>query len=394
MRPRNGTTGPSGFAGRAMLVLWVLLGVGCQTDQSKEIDQLRQENQRLRESLANSATGAVALMPVREFTVGLAAAEKSFDEAAFFTLLRESLREASTGEPTFVVAVEDNEQQIAKVRGMLVQQYLGEQRVPVRMSNLTFKVKSADDDFNIGGAVVPREQVQRENTADGLVRASFAGPILGQMERDRQGAFSIAYADTSGTTGRIPVAIEDVEVFDPDQPPKVARQGDVSLNWQPSLEKIQVYRVNHFQGDFGKLMHRMRYPRMKVSIQQYQTIRDSVFLFGYGPYSTGLFNRLSTPVYIDSVEVYALSPEAFTALEPGITEQELSRALGERASAWVDCKFVEFSQTEKVWERPVSVGFPFVSRQTSKSKGVVFYAKYSEEGSVLIGDFPIRGSGS
>jgi hypothetical protein len=393
MRPRNEATGRWGAAGRAAIVLSVMLGVGCQTDQT-ELNRLREENRQLREALANASAGKPTLMPVREFTVGLAAAEKSFDEAAFFSLLKDSLREASVGEPTFVVAVEDSEQQIAKVRGMLVQQYLSEQRVPVRISNLTFKVKSEGDDFNIGGALVPRDQVQRESTADGLVRASFAGPILGQMERDRQGVFAIAYSDTSGTTGRIPVSIEDVEVFDPGAPPKVARQGDVSLNWQLSLEKIQVYRVTHFQGDFGKLMHRMRYPRMSVSIQQYQTIRDSVFLFGYGPYSTGLFNRLSTPVYIDSVEVFPLSPEAFAALEPGITEQELSRALGERASAWVECKFVEFSGAEKVWERPVSASFPFVSRQTSKSKGVVFYAKYSEEGSVLIGDFPIRGSGS
>ena len=382
---------PRSFAGGTTILFFTLLGMGCQIDHSEELARLQEENEQLQLALAKATKGDVTLMPVREFTVGLAAAEKGFDEQAFFTLLRDSLRESSIGEPIFTVAVEDDEQQIAKVRGMLVQQYLSEQKVPVRISNLTYKLKSADDEFRIGGMVIPKGQVQREQTADGLVRSTFAGPVLGQMDRDGPGSFSIAYADTSGRTGRISVAIKDVEIFDPDEPPKVARQGDISLNWQLSLEKIQVYRVNHFHGDVGKFMHRMRYPRMRVSIQQYQTISDSVFLFGYGPYVTGVVQQLSTPTYIDSVEVFAVSARTFEALEPGITEREVVDVLGQEASAWVDCKFVEFSADEKVWERPVSIGFPFVSRQSSSTKGVAFYAKYSEEGTVLIGDFPLRG---
>lgn len=368
--------------------------VGCATDNAAELERLKRENQQLQEALAKAASGDVTLMPVREFTVGLAAAEKGFDEQAFFQLLLESLRESSIGEPNFTVAVEDDEQQIAKVRGMLVQQYLSEQKVPVRISNVTYKLKSADDDFRVGGAVLPAAQVKREQTSDGLVRSSYAGPVLGEMERDGQGKFSISYSDTTGRTGRIALAIRDVEVFDPDEPPKVARQGDVSLNWQLSLEKIQVYRVNLFHGDVGKLMHRMRYPKMQVSIQHYQTISDTVFLFGYGPYSTGLVNRLNTPSYIDSVEVLAISPEIFEELEAGITEQEVSRILTQGENTWIECKFVEFSANKRVWERPVSVGFPFVSRQVSSKKGVAFYAKYSLEGSVLIGDFPLRESRS
>ena len=74
MRPRNEATGRWGAAGGAAIVLSVMLGAGCQTDQT-ELGRLREENRQLREALANASAGKPTLMPVREFTVGLAAAE-------------------------------------------------------------------------------------------------------------------------------------------------------------------------------------------------------------------------------------------------------------------------------------------------------------------------------
>ena len=375
-----------------LVALLVGSTAGCK---NQELRRLREENRQLREEIEQLSktlsAPEVKLMPVREFTIGLAATEKGFDEAAFLGLLRESLQEASTQDSRFAVQIESDEQQIAKVRGMLIQQYLGEQKVPVKISNITYKLKDAGDDFTVGGSLVPRDGLETETTPDKLVRCSYRGALLSHMSRDSAGQYSIAYADSSGREGRIPVIIRDVEVFDPDQPPRAARQGEIALNWQLSLEKIQVYRVRHFAGDLGRFEHRMRYPRQQSSINQYQTIRDWVMLFGYGPYSTELLSRISTPEYINRVEVLPVTQSISDQLESGIAEDDLSRLLASSGRSWIQCSYVGFSEAEKLWERPVSVSvsFPFVSRQISNEKGLVFYTKYDTKGPVLIGDFPV-----
>jgi hypothetical protein len=372
----------------------VLLLAGC--GHQEEIRRLQEENARLRGLLASHKPGEgpkLELTPIREFIVGLAAAEKTFDEGAFQSLLKDSLQEASIGEAKFTVQVENKEQQIAKARGMLVQQYLSEQKVPIRISNVTYKLNNPDQIFKVGGTIIPRDGVTTERSTDGMVRCTFKGPLLAQMDRDTQGKYTISYEfeGSEGATGQIEVLIPDVEIFDPDQEPQAARQGDVALNWQLSLEKIQVYQVAAFTGDLGKFMHRMRYPRLKTSINQYQTISDSVFLFGYGPYRTGLFNRITTPRYIDRVEVLPITKEIYDKLEAGIAEETLSSVLTGVTGAWIECSFVEFASEERVWERPATVGFPFLSRQAANDKGIVFYTKYDGEGSILIGDYPLRG---
>ncbi|MBI4583547.1 MAG: hypothetical protein HY717_05955 [Planctomycetes bacterium] len=327
------------------------------------------------------------LLRIDEFTVGLAASEKSFDEGAFFQLLKSSLQEAATKDSNFSTTTENDEQQLAKIRGMLVQQYLSEQKVPIRISSLTYKLKEAKADFKIGGAMVPRDDLTVEKTADGLVRCSYKGAIPAQMERDAAGKYSISYEDSSGDKGTVNLTLKDVEFMEAEQPAQTARRGDISFNWQLSMEKLQVYRIANFSGDMGLFMHRMRYPKLPTSLNQYQTIRDSVFLFGYGPYATGLVNRIETPTYISQVEVMPITEAVFQQLEGGIAEEELLKILSENPSRWMQCNFVEFESGKKVWEWPVAVGFPFLSRQTSDEKKLIFYAKYDQKGPLLIGDY-------
>lgn len=240
--------------------------------------------------------------------------------------------------------------------------------------------------------MIPREQITVEKTADGLLRCSYKEALPAQMERDGSGKYSIAFEDSSGDRGAVNLTLEDVEVLNSEQPPQSARQGDIAFNWQLSLEKLQVYRISSFAGDMGLFMHRMRYPKLPNSnLNQYQTIRDSVFLFGYGPYATGLVNRIETPNYISQVDVMSITEEVFARLEGGLIEEELNKLLTESPGRWSPCKFVEFTSGKKIWERPVDVEFPFVSRQVSDEKGLVFYTKYDQKGSALIGDYRLRG---
>ena len=175
--------------------------------------------------------------------------------------------------------------------------------------------------------------------------------------------------------------------MDPKQRPHSARQGDLSLNWRLSLSQLQVYRVENFQGDVGRFLRTMRYPGPEVaSISQYQTLRDSVFLFGYGNYVTGLVNQIRTPAYITEVEVVPLDAGIFGRLEGGMGEDEILELVA-GSDRWVPCGFVEYVKGDKVWERPTEMGFPFLSRQYREDKNLTFYTKYDAKGQTLIGDF-------
>lgn len=370
--------------------VWLTLLFGCK---NQELERLRAENMRLRAALEDREPGSPANPEtIDEITVGLAASEKDFDEQAFLELIRRSLQDAAIGGTRFTIEPERDEQQIAKVRGMLVQQHLGEQEIPIRVTNLTFKLKDPASKFKIGGTVVPRDEVAGERTTDGLTRFTCSGPLLATMNRDGPGSYSIAYEDSDGGSGRIQLPLPDVEVLSAEDTPKFARQGDISLNWELSLEKIQVYRVSDFVGDLGKFMRRMRYPTVQTNLNQYQTIRDAVYLVGYGPYRTGLVSRMETPAFIDQVEVLPITATAFDRINPGIAREELDSLIRESASKWIACEFAEQNGDRKIWERPSSVQFPFLSRERSADKELVFYTKHGQDGSLLVGDFRIRGN--
>jgi len=370
------------------LVGGLLVAGGCS---NSELERLQEENARLRQEIANLQLGKsnIQLLKIDEFTVGLAAAEKNFDENAFLQHLRNSLQNATLGAAKFSIVPENDEQQVAKVRGMLVQQYISEEKIPIRISNLSYKLKDPKADFKLGQTMVPREGLSIEKTSDGSYRFTYDGTLLAQMNRESAEQFSISYEDSGGGTGIVPLSLKEGEIFDPSRPPQTARQGDIAFNWQLSLEKIHVYRISNFVGDVGSFLRNMRYPT--TGLNQYQTIRDTVFLFGYGPYFTGLVNRLETPRFIDQVEVLQITADVFQKLKVGISEEELSGNLQGLSDRWIGCKFVQFTGDKKIWERPMAVGFPFLSRQTSQEKQKTFYTKYDQNGPVLIGDFGVRG---
>lgn len=363
------------------------------------LTQLQEENQRLREEVdlleakiadlkerASRGQDPAALTPIRSFTVGLAASETSFDEQAFLRLLMNSLKSASQNQ-RYKVMPERDPHEVAKFRGMLVQQYLSAEEIPITVSNLNFKLAQATHDFKLGDRVVPRTdtQVLRGSTT-GAAHVSFKGELSATMNRDVQGRYSIQYEELGGGQGRIPVPIEDYEILDPEEEPQFARQGDISFNWKLNLAKVIVYKVDNFQGDVGEFLRSMRFPGAASSISQYQTLRDSVFLFGYGNYTTSLINQMRTPADITTVEVLALDPVVFAQLEGGMTEKEILEIVGGGRN-WVPCEFISFDGGERLWQRPAEVSLPFISRQVTETKMHTFYTKYSSEGADLIGDF-------
>ena len=74
-----------------------------------------------------------------------------------------------------------------------------------------------------------------------------------------------------------------------------------------------------------------------------------------------------------------------------ILPSKFTETLKDGPSGWSNCNFVEYSGEKKIWERPMAVGFPFLSRQSSQEKNKVFFTKYDTKGgSLLVGDFPLR----
>ncbi len=375
------------------LVLALPFGLsGCQLEQLQkenadlqaDVAELQAKIQALRDAARSSGT-VIDLTEIDSFKVGFAAAEVTFDESAFREWLMESLRHGVTGAGNFRVQRESDDREVDKIRGMLVQQYLAAEEIPIKISNLTYKLQTPTHDFRIGSQVVPRNNTEIVKTSSaGAAQVRHADEINATMERDIQGRYSISYEEIGGGEGRIPVAIRDIEIMDPNQEPQFARQGDISFNWNLNLAKVVVYRVDNYQGDVGAFMLKMKYPKGQIS--QYQTLRDSVFLFGYGNYNTSLVSEIRTPADITVVDVLPLDSSLANSLEAGASEQELVQALGS-GSKWIPCEFIRFEGGERVWKRPVEVGLPFVSRQRSETKMHTFYTKYTSRGAELIGDF-------
>lgn len=376
-----------------LVLLLPFFGSGClMTQLQEENKRLREEVDLLEAKVANlrerSAKGEdpAAATPIKSFTVGLAATEATFDEQAFLRLLMNSLKSAGQTQ-RFRVAPERDPHEVNKFRGMLVQQYLAAEEIPITVTNLNFKLLQSVHDFKLGERVVPRSGVKvLRGSTSGAAHVSFKDELPATMNRDIQGRYSISYEEVGGGQGLIPVAIEDVEILDPAEEAQFARQGDISFNWKLNLAKVVVYKVEGFQGDVGEFLRSMRFPGAASSISQYQTLRDTVFLFGYGNYATSLVNQLRTPTDITTVEVLSLDPSVFAQLKGGMDEKEILDLVGTRAR-WMPCDFVSFEGGERLWQRPVEVGLPFLSRQISDSKMHTFYTKYSSEGADLIGDF-------
>jgi len=90
------------------------------------------------------------------------------------------------------------------------------------------------------------------------------------------------------------------------------------------------------------------------------------------------------------VDVVGITKESYDQLQPGLSEETLADGLRGAGEGWANCNFVEFTADKKIWERPMSVGFPFISRQVSEEKRMIFFTKYDQRGPILIGDFPLK----
>ena len=381
------------------LIVFLLLTVGCAS-----LQELRDENQRLEAEIADLEQRLAELANregppppdltrIRTFTVGLAAAQKDFDEGAFVQLLEKGIARAADGSDYRLVR-ENDPREMDKVRGMLLHQYLAAEEIPITISNLSYKLRSSENEFLVGERVVPRSGVQIATARGGsAVHVSHKGPIPAIMRRASRGNYSIAYQERGSGPASVRLEIADVEILDPNQPPQSARQGDLSFNWRLNLEQLQVYRVEDFKGDVGRFLRTMRYPGPEsTSISQYQTLRDSVFLFGYGNYFTSLINQIKTPRHITAVEVMGIDSATFERLDAGLDEVELLDIVG-RNVQWQACTFVEYDGDDKVWSRPPAMGFPFLSRQVWERKNLVFYNKYDAAGQqTLLGDYERAGT--
>lgn len=345
------------------------------------IEQLQQE---LRTKSTTVAHAPPELRTMPSFTVGLAASERHFDAATFERLLNDSLADASQSSDVRV-AREEDENQVGKVRGMLIQQYLAADEIPIVITNLAFKLGDPANPFKIANQVVPVEGVTKSRATGSSVNATHPGPITGVMRRDANGGYSIAYEELGAGRGSIQVQPEDVD-FRKSQQARAQRQGDISFNWRPNLSQIAVYRVENFKGDVGKFLNNMRYLGIQTAIGQYQTLRDVVFLFGYGSYKTSVVNQIRTPSHITVVEVASVDKATYERLAGRLTEAQLKEIVGARIQ-WQGCRFVNFANSEKIWERPSAVPFPFVSRQVSEDQRQVFYLKYGSDGVFFIGDY-------
>ncbi len=366
----------------------LVLASGCVSDRS-DLAQLEAENALLRANLESLRASLGDMTPeelqtVPSFTVGLAASEEQFDSNEFENLLQESLG-AAAREQTVRVTRETDERQVAKVRGMLMQQYLAAAELPVQITNLSFKLQDQKNEFKIGGRIVPRSEIEVAPADGSSVRAIHAAPIPAVMERDSQGRYHISYEELGGGGGSILVQTSDAQILDSGNQEHSQRQGDISLNWSLDLKQVQVYSVEGFRGDVGLFLGNMRYSGIQSSIAQYQTMRDVVFLFGYGRYVTSVVNQIRTPTRITEVEVAAIDAQAFENLSGRLGEQQILDIAG--TVRWQSCQFADFDNEEKIWSRPANVPFPFLSRQVSDEEATVFYLKYSSEGVFLIADY-------
>ncbi|MFQ5504056.1 MAG: hypothetical protein ACE5F1_04560 [Planctomycetota bacterium] len=349
----------------------------------EENDRLRKELEAIRGDQGKDPSLQYSTMP--GFTVGLAASEGDFDSPAFEKLLEESLQAAAKGGLARVIR-ETDERQISKVHGMLVQQYLASEEVPITIRNLSYKIQDKLHDFKIGNQIVPRSGLRFSQSSAGSTVARHPGPVPAVMRRDSRGQYSISFEELGGGRGNMRIQATDIDILTTDQKPRSERQGDISFNWNLNLKQIRVYRIENFQGDVGSFLSHMRYSGVQSSIAQYQTVRDVAFLFGYGSYRTSVVNQIRTPAHITSVEVLAIGSTGFDKLEGRLSEEEILEIVGE-AGQWIACEYVNFSGSEKIWTRPATVQFPFISRQRSAENKRVFYLKYDGNAVFFIGEY-------
>ncbi len=371
-----------------ILSVLTLLLVSCR---SNELQQLEEENAKLKALLAELESQKGPRVEVPPFTVGVAASSENQRNSEHTELLRQSLEAASTiDQRNFQINSVNDEQELAKLRGVLIRQHLSEGKVPVLLTDLSFKLRENNRTFTISEEEVPSEGLIAERIDENWIRLNHPGPIQAHIELDGRGEFSLPYSQ-EGVRGTLPLELTEAELFSISEEPRFARQGDFSLNWKIDLAPIQAYQVSGFNGDIGMFLHRMRYPNSPSRLNQYQTVRDSTFLFGYGPYPTGLIQRMETPPYIERVEVLSITEEVYNSLEPGMSEGKLLELLAQVETKWEDCQFAELKGQVKSWERPVQTKVPFLSRQTSPEKGLVFYTKYDKDGPLLVGDYSLTG---
>lgn len=351
----------------------------------RENEELRRANQQLETELEALGSGDREFAPIPWFTVGLAAAAQDFDSAAFEALLRQSLEEAA-GEARVALDSQASERELAKIRGMLVQQYLAAEEIPIVVSNLSFRLADADGVFEIGGTIVSRQEIEVMTSGEGGALVTVPGELPALLRRSEDGAFRIDYEERGHRRGAVEVQLTDADMIASAAEPRAERQGDVSFNWRLELAEVQVYRVQDFRGDVGSFLRRMRIGGASGELSQYQTLQDSVFLFGYGAYRTDVVNQLRTPSFIDAVAVAAIPAALATTLTVQDSEEALLRLLG-GALRWQPCEPVAVTGRERTWRSPIDVGLPFVGRQTSSDRREVFYSLYTASGTRLLGNF-------
>ena len=374
---------------RHWIIIWTSMACFFGSSGCGDLKQLQQENAVLKKQ--------IEIMKAREmisrfsdFTVGIAAGGLGFNEDSFLQLLQMSLDEASLFTSRHSISREIDEQQIEKIWGMLVQQYFLGEKVPIRIFNLTYKTRDLIKNIKIGGVAIPIENVNFQETPNGFFLCTHDNSLAVFLDRNRAGDYSIDYQDSSAKVRTIDFGRMDMDLCSLDSSPRVVREGDISFNWQLNFEKLLVYRVRGFKGDMGAFHHAMRHSRPPITLNQYQTTRESVFLFGYGPYSTELSHTIETPGYIDRVEVLSITSEIFDNLKPGVRKEMLIKEINSTGSVWTPCKLIKKNRDDKIWERPGAIQFPFLSRQSSSPKERIFYTKYTPGSSELIGEFNLK----
>lgn len=388
-------SGPRSFPSHGRLSLLLPLGValvliaGCE---SSELARLREENENLKQALLEleeRLDGPAVTVP--PFTVGLALSDPGGREGRTLELLRESLdAAASQSGRGFRIRPITGEHELARLRGGLIQNHLLEGAIPLEVTDLAIQLREDQQQLLIAEQALPEEGLERERLEEGRVRITHPGPLRVMAGTGARGELVLPY-EVDGEPGALPLGITEADLFATSEEPRFIRQGDLELSYRIDLAPLRAYEISDFAGDMGRFLRHMRYSKSAGQLNRYQTIRDSTYLFGYGPFPTGLVQRLETPTYIERVEVLALAPEVVEQLEPGMNESRLLEVIAAVESPWESCQLANLDGEIKSWERPLQIQVPFLSRQTAPGKGLVFYTRYDPDGPVLLGDYTLKG---